>query len=185
MNEKASRNWFIFGIIVIILAFIFVLTEPDKEQSKPVFEFPTSIEVNNYSGKSYIDTIAMVTLYNIMEYDTINLSIHDMPFDMPNEKHDIAGYMTVNPFQKHTYFLFVDPQCTSISNINLIAHEMVHIQQYESGDLKHMPDNSGVIYRGDTIRSKEVPYDKRPHEIDAFKQELIIAKLLNKMIYNR
>jgi hypothetical protein len=185
MSEKTVRNWLIFGIIVIILAFIFVLTEPKEEQPKPVFTFPASMVVQNYSGKSYIDTIAMVTLYNIMEYDSINLSIHDMPYNMSTPTHDIAGYMTVNPYQRHVYFLFVDPQCTTVSNIDLIAHEMVHIQQYESGDLKYLMDNSGVIYKGDTIRSEDVPYDKRPHEIDAFAQERILAKSLNKMIYNR
>ena len=185
MSEKSTRNWLIFGIIVIILAFIFVLTEPKEIEPKPVFEFPTSLKVDNYSGKSYIDTIAMVALYDIMEYDTISLSIHDMPYNMTNEEHTLAGYMTTNPFQRHTYFLFVDPQNTSVSNINLIAHEMQHVRQYESGDLKTLPDNSGVIFKGDTIRAKEVPYAKRAHELDAFAQELVIAKLLNQIIYNR
>jgi hypothetical protein len=185
MSDTKFIRWLIFGLVVIVAMFIFVLTEPKEKEPKPVFEFPSSIVVNNFSNKSYIDTIAMVTLYDVLELDSINLSIHDMPIGMSNENHTLAGYITANPFQRHTYFLFVDPQCTTVSNIELIAHEMSHVKQYESGDLKPLMDNSGVIYKGDTIRSAKVKYMDRAHEIDAFAQELIIAKLLNKMIYNR
>ena len=181
MNERTVRNWLIVGIIVVILAFIFVITE--KKPEKQTLSFDSSLKVENYSSKSYVDTLVLVVLDKIFEYDSITVLIHDMPIPMQDETHSVAGFITRNPFQPNVYYLFVDVQNTQVSNERLVAHEMIHLRQYEDGRLKVLPNNKGMIFDGDTIIYELLSYENRPYEVEASMGEIEIAREMRYLIY--
>lgn len=49
----------------------------------------------------------------------------------------------------------------------VIAHEVEHLRQYHSGDLRKVSD-SVFLWKGKEIDGKEVKYMRRPWEVEAF-----------------
>lgn len=74
------------------------------------------------------------------------------------------------------YYLFVGALDRGEA-IQVIAHEIVHIQQYQSGELVY--ENGEVRWQGE-VYTLEEEYERRPWERDAFdKQSAVEASILN------
>lgn len=60
----------------------------------------------------------------------------------------------------------------------VIAHELIHIQQYERGQLRLLPSPLFVVWNGRTYSLLNTPYKYRPWEIDAFNRSPALARKL-------
>ncbi|HRT03891.1 MAG TPA: hypothetical protein P5513_08125, partial [Candidatus Diapherotrites archaeon] len=63
-----------------------------------------------------------------------------------------------------------------------LSHEFVHIDQYDRGDLKII--GNYFIWKGDTVDMRDVKYEYRPFEKEAFSKQSYITKKLVKLLYN-
>ena len=80
--------------------------------------------------------------------------------------YETDAYIKTNGDQ---YAIFVKPGISRSTAISTIAHELIHLQQYEMNWLKHL-GGKAVIWKGDTIYDiTEIDYPDREWEIDAFK----------------
>ena len=77
-----------------------------------------------------------------------------------------------NPLPK-TYYLHIK---TSANLKSVLCHEMIHLQQYERGDLSMNSDYTQITWKGKLYDSK-CDYNKRPWEIEAFSKQNELWKL--------
>lgn len=62
---------------------------------------------------------------------------------------------------------------------SVLAHEMIHLQQYVSGRLQMSVMTGAAIWEGESFPAS-VPYEERPWEREAFKQERDLLKAYRK-----
>jgi hypothetical protein len=55
----------------------------------------------------------------------------------------------------------------------------------EIGDLVQLQDPVIMIYKGDTLSLIDVPYDERPFEIEALRNDSEVLKDLNRLLYRK
>jgi hypothetical protein len=168
-----------FGIIIAIII------NRQKEKRINHFEFPVTMVAQNYTDNYRADTIAMVILNRIFKFDTIRLNIYNTPKHLSKDEYEIIGFIQKNPYEKHTYDFFVKRERLPVSIKTFLSHELVHLQQMERGDLIQLPGNEKILYKNDTIYYSEVPYNKRPYEIEAFSKENGIRSKLNDLLYSK
>jgi len=182
-----KKSWLIPLIIVILLVIgiiIGIIVTKQREKRINRFEFPSTMIVNNFTTHKYADTIAMVILNKIFDYDTINLNIYYSPKNLSNSEYEIIGFIQQNPFQLHSYNVFVKKGTLPTSIKTFLSHELIHLHQMELGDLVQI-DYTKIVYKNDTIYFSQAPYDKRPYEIDAYSRQDGIRKQLNNLLYSK
>lgn len=182
-----KKPWLLILIFLLLLAFgiiIAIIVTKRREARINRFEFPTTMVAANYTSHRYADTIALVILNKIYQYDTIHVNIYKMTQGMGNDQFEVAGFIQKNPYEPHTYNIFVKDKFLPVSIKRFLSHELIHLNQMEMGDLIQI-DYTKIVYRGDTIYFSQVPYDKRMYEIEASLQENSIQKALNKLLYSK
>jgi hypothetical protein len=184
MNNKLLKWMVAIMVAIVILITVSVIHDRVRENNKNEFTFKPGIVVINNSSIPYIDTMVAVMLDNVFGYDTMYVSIVDIPHPVGTKDIDLYAFIEQNPFSKRAYYLFVDPRMSKSMKLTIVAHEMVHLDQMESGRLIGLPWLPGKIYNGDTIDFKKVPYEQRQFEIDAFLIGPEYEKILKNLIYN-
>ena len=182
-----KKPWLIAVAILLLIAIaiiIGVVVNIRREKRINHFEFPITMIAKNYTTHKRADTLAMVILNKMFQYDTIKLDIVYAPQNLSNSEYEIAGFIQKNPYEPHAYLIFVKKGTLPTSIKNFLSHELVHLQQMEIGDLIQI-DQTKIVYRNNTIYFSEVPYDKRPYEFDAFSKENGIRKKLNELLYSK
>lgn len=179
-----KKKWFILiGVGVLITVMVFLLVR--RERNVNVYEFPNSIVVKNHTTQKNAETYSKIILNKIYKYDTIKLEIVYMFKDLSSDNIDIAGWIQQNPYEPHTYMVFVKKGSLPISMKKFLSHELIHLHQMERGDLIQIPNKPMVIYKGDSIDFHHVPYKERAFEIEAFSTEKDILKKLNNFLYSK
>jgi hypothetical protein len=182
-----KKNWLLILIFLLLIALgiiVSIIITKRREARINRFEFPTTMVANNYTSHKYADTISLIILNKIYHYDTINLNIYYVPKYLSSDKYDIIGFIQKNPYQPHSYNIFVKNGILPISIKRFLSHELIHLHQMEIGDLVQI-DYTKIVYKGDTIYFSQVPYEKRLYEIEAFSHESSIQKALNKLLYSK
>jgi len=105
----------------------------------------------------------------------------------PNKITSIAGFVQYEEWgmlSKYNVTIYLNHSIVSI--LNTTAHEMIHVKQYQSGDLRHTKGKT--YWKG--VDFSETKYEDRPWEKDAFKREKGLAQMfmehknIKKPIYN-
>ena len=104
---------------------------------------------------------------------------------MDTDEIEVAGFIQKNPYEPHSYNIFVKKSSLPISIKKFLSHELQHLDQMEIGDLIQLQDNTKIVYKGDTIYYSKVPYDKRMYEIHAHLNETATQKQLNHLLYSK
>lgn len=178
-----KKNIFIIGLtifVIISIITIFILIERSREKNVNSFEFPSSLVVNNYTDLKRVDTVSMVILNKIFEYDSIVLNIYYMREEMKYNELEILGFIQKNPIP-HNYSVFLKKNSGKYQVMRFMSHELIHLDQMERGDLLTSINNYNyAVYKGDTIRYSIVKYKNRPFEIDAHSKD---DSIYNKLFY--
>ncbi len=183
-----KKLWWVLVAIVLLIAVAVIITIiVNKQREKRVnhFEFPVTMIAKNYTTEKRADTMAMIILNKIFKYDTVTLNIYYAPKHLNNSEYELVGFIQKNPYEEHSYNIFLKNGTLPVSIKTFLSHELVHLQQMEKGDLVQLSLYEKIIYKNDTIYYSEVPYDKRPYEIDAFSKENKIRKGLNDLLYRK
>lgn len=178
------KKWLrILGVIVLIAILVLILVKVTKREFE-TFTFPDTMVVENYSNNRMADTITMVLLNKVLDYDTMTIYIHTIPpAFLDHEQYDFKALISKPHFVDRTYNLFLKDKLGVISVKHAITHEIIHLEQYESGRLQLLTDNEGYVWEGDTIKYSDVDYKKREHEIEAIKGTAGLKSKLNKVLY--
>jgi len=182
-----KKPWILILIFLLLLALsivISIVVTKRRDARINRFEFPTTMIVNNYTTHWYADTMALVILNKIYDYDTVTLNIFYAPKHLSSGEYELVGFIQKNPFQLHSYNIFVKRGTLPVSIKSFLSHELVHLRQMESGELIQI-DYTKIVHKGDTIYFSEVPYEERAYEIEAFGKESGVRRQLNKLLYSK
>jgi len=185
---KSNKIWIIilaFVILIALAVIISIIAEARREKRVNHFIFPASMEIINKTNEKRADTIAMIIANKIFLFDTLKIGIVYLPKEYKDGETEFMGFVQKNSFQPHEYFIFVKKGILPISIKKLLSHEMLHVKQYEDGELIPIFQQPLVVYMGDTIDFRQVPYNKRQFEIDAFAKEFTIEKSVNNLLYRK
>jgi hypothetical protein len=183
---KKWLKWLLVTIGVLLVALIIYFIVKQSLREEAVLTFPDTVVVQNATEFKEVDKVLKAISYYVFEYDTINIAVAKMPEHMENINGlDIRAYVYKNIFSDKAYLIFISSTLKLADYKKVLSHEMAHVKQMEDGDLIQPTDLTApyVIYKGDTIDFHEVPYDRRPHEIDANKVQGKIYKQLEEVLY--
>lgn len=184
MKKKYKNILLIILIIIsIIIALILLIKKPVYNR----FDFPPTITVNNHTNHKYADTIAMVIVNKIFNYDTITINIFKINNSQFKYVKDYIIYGHIiknNPMERNYSIFLVDELHIPLTLI--LSHELIHLDQFEKQELMHHDnDQTKMIYLGDIIDLKKTKYFDRLYEVDAFNRQGDIRKKLHKLLYKK
>jgi hypothetical protein len=165
----------LLGIGIITTITLALINDDSEEYFKPV-ELPTTNSVVNSLGRlHYYDTILAVGL-DAAGINGVTVVINDMTDAARNQ---FSGELKAHIRKFNgVYYLFAGALNRSEA-IEVMSHEIIHIKQYESGELAY--ENEKLEWQGeDYTFALEGEYERRPWEIEAFnKQGTIESSILN------
>jgi hypothetical protein len=69
-----------------------------------------------------------------------------------------------------TYRINIDPKLTKLNTMCTLAHEMVHVRQYATGQLSTCVVSGSIIWKGRALNNRD--YWTTPWEIEAYGREV-------------
>lgn len=179
---KKKTIYIIIGVILALGLIIYLISRiPKKEMDS--FTFPDTIEVSNHTETETVDTITMVILNKVMGYDQMKIDIYDMPGIFKGDgETELIAFIEDVPFEEHRYKIYLKENVRLGTLLSVLPHEMVHLKQHEEGRLQVIK-GLGYVWEGDSALYKEVPYDDRPYEKEAYVEGPIIKRQLTKILY--
>jgi hypothetical protein len=174
--KKIAVLLLIIGVITVTML---ALTNDDREEYFNQIELPTTNTVVNSLGRlNYYDTILSVGMDGA-GLNGVTVVINDMTDAARNQFNgELKAHIRL---YNGIYYLFVGTFNRSEA-IEVISHEIVHIQQYESRELIY--ENEKLEWQGeDYTFALEGEYERRPWEIEAFSKQSIIESLILNTLY--
>ena len=171
--KKIAIVFLIIGVIAVITLALF---DDDKEEYFNQIELPTTnLIVNSLDKVHYYDTILAVGMDGV-GLNGVTVVINDMS-DAARKQFDGELKAHIRLYNG-VYYLFVGA-LNRAEAIEVMSHEIVHIQQYQSGELVY--ENGEVKWQGE-VYTLEEEYERRPWERDAFdKQNTVESIILSKL----
>jgi hypothetical protein len=123
-------------------------------------------------------TISEIIANEVMDFDTLTVTIFPLP---PNTT--IQGAVSKHKEKPHTYTLHLNQSLSIKTLIETIAHEFVHIKQYEHEGLEIFGDI--WVWNPDGLEDEQdvtwgsmtfTGYEVRGFELDAYERQVGIAK---------
>jgi hypothetical protein len=172
-------------ILIVILALYHSYKAPPNYYSK--VNLSTKNTVINKSSNVFIDTTVSVGLQKLGAFDCF-VEIKNMTDNIQGTFNsgedgqiDLSAAIIGSDVN---YTIYIDPSLNRTDAINIIAHELIHLQQYYYDNLKVLdPLNGIVLWFGEKIDISKFPYDKRPWEIDAFQRQGDLASDMRKDLF--
>lgn len=165
-------------ILVLIVLLLLTIRASSNDRPFNKVELSGNNLITNSTNTAYLDTIVSVGLDEVGIVGNV-VSI--------NELSDAAKMNFNGGLKAHLryfngmYYLFID-EMDRQKAITVIAHEIVHIMQYNSGTFVY--DEYGkIIWMGTESSLDEYEYDQRPWEIEAYQKETELASKIYKILY--
>lgn len=168
----------IVGVIIFLLLF-FVIIGNTQGEDKPFKQIELSYRnaVNNFENPSYYDTILQVGLDN-MGIEGVIVNVMKLS---DGAKSQFDGELKAHVrYVGENFYLFID-EMEREEAIQVISHEIIHMEQYMSGDLVY--NGTNVIWLGQEISLNSKEYEDRPWERDAFKRENELSDNISKILW--
>lgn len=167
----------VVGVLLLLSFLIYIGTRP--EETFKTIELSNKNFVSNRGSKTYLDTIVQVGLDQMeIEGETVMVKEQPVQRDLGDEFESEAYII----YQKGQSIIFIKPKLTRLKAIEIIAHELIHLEQYRTGRLEILKDGY-VCWENDTIDLPNTPYDKRPWEEEAFNYGPLLEEDIKSVLY--
>lgn len=179
---KKKTIYIIIGVVLGLILLFYLLSRIPKREFN-TFDFPSTLVVENHTHNEKADTISMVILNKLLDYDTMTVTIYPMPgiFEK-DDKMEYFAFIQRVPFEEHRYLLFLQKNASVGKMTYVFPHEMVHLKQFELGHLRTIGEY-GYVWMGDTVKYSDVKYEHRPYEKQAIIEGRILEKKLKAILY--
>lgn len=175
-------NWKkIVGISIVVIISIslvsYLIFTDGKDKPFNQVEINYNNSVYNNSLPSYYDTILYVGL------DAAGLIGVSITIDKLSDaaRNQFDGELKAHlRYFNNVYYLFIDNYDRQEA-IEVISHELIHVQQYNSGDLIYY--DGKVWWKGEEFDLSNIEYTKRPWEDDAFANQSKITSTIENILY--
>lgn len=185
MSEYVRNTIFgLMGLFILVFVYYSKVTEDKIVENKPnKFVFPKSLVVLNYTHYE-IDTLTKTILYNVLGYDRVLVEFKYMPDELIYGAYILKGHIVKDLEHSHSYTVYVSKYLREIEFIPFITHELIHLDQFETGELiQPSVFTNYMIYKGDTINLLQTSYQNRDYEINAFERENEVFLALKELLY--
>lgn len=165
--------------LLIIGAIVYKFSQTQDKNFGNV-RFINENTVTNQVDKPYLDTVIRVAL------DQLDIqNVHVIFFKLDEQQRqalggDIKIEALVKKYAKG-YIIYISDLLSKDESIKVLSHEAIHIKQYESERL--VVQNPVVFFENIPYYPKEISYEDRPWEIEAFFLEGELTKKVNKTLY--
>jgi len=176
-----KNKWTIGFVIFALILFILVLIVSKPEENFKTIELSNKNFVLNQGSKPYLDTIIQVGL------DKMGIEGHTMLIKEQEFKRDLGDEFTSEAsiiYRNNQSIIFIKPSLNRVKAIKILSHELVHLQQYLDERLIVF-DNGYICWENDTLDFKQIPYDKRPWEREAFNYSPILEEDIKLELYGK
>lgn len=175
-----KNKWTPILVIILLLLFSLILylsLKPEKEFK--IVELSNKNFVTNRGSKTYLDTIVQVGLDQMgIENETIMVKEQPIQRDLGDDFESEAYII----YQKGQSIIFIKPNLNRLKAIEIISHELIHLEQYRTGRLEILKGGY-VCWENDTIDVPSVPYNKRPWEDEAFNYSPLLEEDIKSVLY--
>lgn len=172
----------LIGLLVGLLLFFIVRSIIVGPTPYLDVEFDPKNEIFNYSTIQYVDTLSHIGL-EYLGVDNLNITVLN---SHPHVIRNILPGHTVDGFVVQTdsvsYQIWMNPSMNRNTMIRILAHELIHIEQQSSGRLEVI-SNELAVFEGDTIRTRQVPYEDRPWEIEAYRNQRKVERHIRSKVF--
>jgi hypothetical protein len=182
-NKNKFLKYFIILIAIIIVLFA-ILYRPTKFTLTEEYIKNNTVIVNSTKNKEYIENITYIGL-NVLELDSITVNIFDIPTIIKVNNylngHTIKGLIVKN--FNNNYTIFIDYNETSNNLFLILSHELIHLEQYQNNRLELLFGGAIMRYEGKLYIVKDIKYNERPWEIEAFNKEQDLKYKISVILY--
>jgi hypothetical protein len=162
-------------LVITLISYAIISNSEDKPYNQVNISYNNSIL--NSSLPSYYDTVLYVGL-DALGAEGVTITV-DKLSDKAKEQFDGELKAHIRRYNG-MYYLFID-EYSREEVIEIVAHELIHIQQYDSNDLVYL--NGSVFWRGEEYDLTNIEYQKRPWEDEAFEAQSQIASIISNILY--
>ena len=197
---KLTKKHFIGGGVGIlaVLSSLFFFKKPDVERFKFKMEIGLFKEetflpldmtstnlISNRTDKPYLDTIVQLGLQELGFDNGIAVNIRPIS-DRVKESFDSNMTLEAHLMGRNSqYMLFIDEMGRDAA-IKVISHELVHLRQYQNGDLFLGRDY--VLFKNKKYYDFEIfemKYEQRPWEAEAYSEQKELYNKLYVKLYGK
>ncbi len=176
---KKKILYIVIAIFILIGLFFLIKKGNSEEKYFLPVELSNSNTITNNILPKYLDTILSVGM-DQLGLVGVNLVVSDMTesaqFALPN--YELKAHIRE---WNGTFYLFVG-DFKKEDAINIISHELIHVHQYYSEELKY---SDGFVYwKGDEFDLSSTEYDRRPWEEDAFDREKPLSNAISNILFD-
>lgn len=177
MKNESKWKWGLMIFILILLGIAIYYST--KEKYFNPYEFSKENFVTNRARGNYLDTIvhAGIDVLGIKNH-TILLQNQASNKDLGDGYETQAYIITVG----NQSAIFIDKNISRSIAIETLSHELIHLKQYIDGRLKLL-ETTYVEWEGEKINVLDLPYDKRPWEIEAFDKQRELENKIKQKLY--
>lgn len=167
----------VLGVIVLLIL-LFLIFKSKREER--VFEKVVLTDYNtiqNAALPTYYDTVLIVAMEQ-MKLGGYVVNVEQLS-DVAKSQFDGDLKAHIRYFSSK-FYLFTGNMSRSES-IEVLCHEVIHMQQYVSGDLVY--NNNFIIWKGDKMELNSKEYLDRPWEKDAFDRQSQLIRSVESVLY--
>ena len=173
---KNKNTILIIALIVLIIGIIYLVTRKE-ETFKTYSPLNRNAITNLVKSKTYLDTIVMVGL------DKLGINGYSVQIRPQQGTIKIDDEFTTEAFiigNEYNSVIYTKESLNRYTAIKILAHELIHLEQYRSGKIKRVGTN-GVEWDGELIEDITlIPYNKREWEKEAFDKGRNLEKEIRK-----
>lgn len=162
-------------VIVLVVFFVFVGRSADRPFNQ--VKLSDMNFITNSVLPSYYDTILSVGL------DQAGLKNQNIVVNLLSDgaKEQFEGNLKAHIRELNgSFYLFIS-DLDREEAIEVICHEIVHIQQYTSGELSYVDNN--LVWKGQLVDLNRVEYQEREWEIDAYMKDNQIINSVEQILW--
>ena len=176
-------------VVAAIILFAILFNKPFLEPTFENIDIPKTYSIQNKTEYEFLSKVISAGITEL-GMDTVYITLYPLD-EATKEKASIEGrdlfaHIVAGNVGTKQYAIFIAEDGLGIDDyITVIAHELIHLQQYESGKLRVIDLETGtVVYNGWPYQNISlIPYDNRPWEQEAFKESTALAKKITKRLY--
>ena len=164
-------------MLVFALA-IFLITKVNEDKPFNKVTFTESNFVKNKTDMKYLDTLVLAGLH-VLEIDKTSVLI--LPLDVEGSS-DLELKAHIRQVE-NGYIIFIKNVDRNYA-LEIISHELVHLQQYNTGELYVNALKNELIFDKKVYPVSKLPaYDVRPWELEAFDKQTELRSSVIDILY--
>lgn len=155
-------KYILIGLILSLIVVIVILT--NREVRFNTVKLDPSIKTLNLTDKKYIDTVLVTGLTEV--------GLKDLNFVitfLPKQGFTDVNYRAALTNSGNQYTLSVAQDFNKNEAVKVIAHEIVHVNQYNEKEMQVFGED--IYWHGKKVDAFKIPYEQREWEIEAFANE--------------